>query len=167
MKRKKEKKLTHTCTRGTEVKKQLKETDALEYLNLVKLQFGDNPEIYNKFLDIMKDFKSHAIDTQKVIERVSRLFAGHQRLILGFNTFLPGVCVCVCARARLCVCVCVCVYVREREIEREREESKRDGLILGSTPSCQPGTRSRCEILLSMALREVVGARRRRAVAIR
>jgi hypothetical protein len=30
----------------------------------VKQQFGDNPEIYNKFLDIMKDFKSHAIDTQ-------------------------------------------------------------------------------------------------------
>ena len=45
---------------------QLKETDALEYLNQVKQQFGDNPEIYNKFLDIMKDFKSHAIDTQKV-----------------------------------------------------------------------------------------------------
>ena len=73
-----------------ELKKQLKETDALEYLNLVKVQFGDSPEIYNKFLDIMKDFKSHAIDTQKVIERVSKLFAGHQKLILGFNTFLPA-----------------------------------------------------------------------------
>ena len=73
-----------------EQKKQLKETDALEYLNQVKQQFGDNPEIYNKFLDIMKDFKSHAIDTQKVIERVSKLFAGHQSLILGFNTFLPS-----------------------------------------------------------------------------
>jgi paired amphipathic helix protein Sin3a len=58
-------------------------------MNQVKQQFGDNPEIYNKFLDIMKDFKSHAIDTQKVIERVSRLFHGHQSLILGFNTFLP------------------------------------------------------------------------------
>lgn len=75
---------------GQEQKKQLKETDALEYLNQVKQQFGDNPEIYNKFLDIMKDFKSHAIDTQKVIERVSKLFAGHQSLILGFNTFLPS-----------------------------------------------------------------------------
>eukprot|EP00961_Rhodomonas_salina_P110217 1483524-Rhodomonas_salina.2 len=163
-----------------EPKKQLKETDALEYLNqlpimlrrsrsahgcsiaraiaapicffnlVVKQQFGNNPMIYNRFLvssamgfwlpgtdvaygpgtdvayaamrcvgyglarfasastdapywavwrpvltcvcvcqDIMKDFKSHAIDTQKVIERVSRLFAGHQKLILGFNTFLP------------------------------------------------------------------------------
>ena len=26
----------------------------------------------------------------QVIERVSRLFAGHQPLILGFNTFLPA-----------------------------------------------------------------------------
>ncbi|EKX35432.1 hypothetical protein GUITHDRAFT_51608, partial [Guillardia theta CCMP2712] len=68
---------------------QLKETDALDYLNQVKSQFGDNPEVYNKFLDIMKDFKSHSIDTQKVIERVSKLFSGHQNLILGFNTFLP------------------------------------------------------------------------------
>lgn len=68
--------ISSSSTSPRQAKKQLKETDALEYLNLVKLQFGDNPEIYNKFLDIMKDFKSHAIDTQKVIERVSRLFAG-------------------------------------------------------------------------------------------
>ena len=59
-------------SKAPEQKKHLEETDALEYLNLVKLQFGDSPEIYNKFLDIMKDFKSHAIDTQKVISRVLR-----------------------------------------------------------------------------------------------
>lgn len=32
--------------------------DALTYLDQVKIQFSDQPEIYNKFLDIMKDFKS-------------------------------------------------------------------------------------------------------------
>jgi paired amphipathic helix protein Sin3a len=37
----------------------------------------------------MKDFKSGAIDTPGVIERVSTLFAGHPNLIQGFNTFLP------------------------------------------------------------------------------
>ena len=68
---------------------QLKELDGLEYLNQVKIQFSDNPEVYNKFLDILIDFKSHTIDTQKVIEQVSRLLHGHQTLILGFNTFLP------------------------------------------------------------------------------
>lgn len=33
-------------------------TDALTYLDAVKIQFQDKPEVYNKFLDIMKDFKS-------------------------------------------------------------------------------------------------------------
>ncbi|KAG9232420.1 putative paired amphipathic helix protein pst1 [Amylocarpus encephaloides] len=37
----------------------------------------------------MKDFKSQAIDTPGVINRVSELFAGHPNLIQGFNTFLP------------------------------------------------------------------------------
>ena len=35
-------------------------SDALSYLDSVKLQFADQPEVYNKFLDIMKDFKSTA-----------------------------------------------------------------------------------------------------------
>ncbi|KAJ8327725.1 hypothetical protein QVD99_003749 [Batrachochytrium dendrobatidis] len=63
--------------------------DALSYLDQVKIQFGDQPEVYNRFLDIMKDFKSQAIDTPGVIERVSSLFRGHPNLIMGFNTFLP------------------------------------------------------------------------------
>jgi paired amphipathic helix protein Sin3a len=31
--------------------------DALSYLEMVKKQFQDQPEVYNRFLDIMKDFK--------------------------------------------------------------------------------------------------------------
>lgn len=79
--------------------------DALSYLDQVKVQFADQPDVYNRFLDIMKDFKSQAwvvtmryslieltspsIDTPGVINRVSELFAGHPNLIQGFNTFLP------------------------------------------------------------------------------
>ncbi|KAF2634946.1 paired amphipathic helix protein Sin3a [Massarina eburnea CBS 473.64] len=63
--------------------------DALSYLDQVKVQFAEHPDVYNRFLDIMKDFKSGAIDTPGVIERVSSLFAGHPNLIQGFNTFLP------------------------------------------------------------------------------
>ena len=55
----------------------------------VKNKFGDKPVIYNQFLDIMKNFKAQEIDTPGVIDRVSELFAGHNSLILGFNTFLP------------------------------------------------------------------------------
>ena len=79
-------------------------TDALTYLDAVKVQFQDKPDVYNNFLDIMKDFKSevcvhrpylcptntpHSIDTPGVIERVSMLFHGNPALIQGFNTFLP------------------------------------------------------------------------------
>lgn len=34
--------------------------DALTYLDQVKVQFHDQADVYNKFLDIMKDFKSQA-----------------------------------------------------------------------------------------------------------
>ncbi|KAI5291432.1 Transcriptional regulatory protein sin3 [Ascosphaera acerosa] len=63
--------------------------DALTYLDQVKYRFNDQPDVYNRFLDIMKDFKSQAIDTPGVIQRVSSLFNGHPALISGFNTFLP------------------------------------------------------------------------------
>lgn len=64
--------------------------DALAYLDQVKGRFSDKPNVYNQFLDIMKDFKSQSIDTPGVIERVSTLFKGHPLLISGFNTFLPA-----------------------------------------------------------------------------
>ncbi|XP_053386924.1 LOW QUALITY PROTEIN: paired amphipathic helix protein Sin3a-like [Mercenaria mercenaria] len=67
----------------------LKVEDALSYLDQVKLQFGNQPQVYNDFLDIMKEFKSQTIDTPGVINRVSNLFKGHPELIVGFNTFLP------------------------------------------------------------------------------
>ena len=63
--------------------------DALSYLEQVKGQFMSRPDVYNNFLDIMKDFKSQDIDTPGVIERVSTLFKGFPTLIQGFNTFLP------------------------------------------------------------------------------
>ena len=69
--------------------RELKVEDALNYLDSVKLEFGDRPRIYNEFLEIMKNFKAHEIDTPGVIMRVSDLFRGYNNLILGFNTFLP------------------------------------------------------------------------------
>ena len=43
---------------GQPQERQLNVTDALSYLDAVKVQFQDQPEVYNQFLDIMKDFKS-------------------------------------------------------------------------------------------------------------
>ena len=67
----------------------LKVEDALSYLDQVKYKFGNQPQVYNDFLDIMKEFKSQSIDTPGVIARVSSLFRGHPELFVGFNTFLP------------------------------------------------------------------------------
>ncbi|KAJ0170354.1 hypothetical protein K1T71_014282 [Dendrolimus kikuchii] len=67
----------------------LKVEDALSYLDQVKYKFNTQPQVYNDFLDIMKEFKSQTIDTPGVITRVSNLFQGHPELIVGFNTFLP------------------------------------------------------------------------------
>ena len=36
----------------------LKVEDALSYLDQVKYKFGNQPQVYNDFLDIMKEFKS-------------------------------------------------------------------------------------------------------------
>lgn len=63
--------------------------DALGYLEKVKNKFASRPQIYNQFLDIMKEFKSQSIDTEGVIKRVKTLFKGNRSLILGFNQFLP------------------------------------------------------------------------------
>ncbi|MEW5314306.1 MAG: hypothetical protein WDW38_005814 [Sanguina aurantia] len=63
--------------------------DALSYLREVKNRFADNKEVYDTFLEIMKEFKAQRIDTAGVIIRVKQLFRGHRELILGFNTFLP------------------------------------------------------------------------------
>jgi len=63
---------------------------AVEFLDKVKEHFEDSkPEVYNQFLEIMKEFKSHNIDTRGVVLQVKQLFHGHNDLILGFNTFLP------------------------------------------------------------------------------
>ncbi|KAF8624979.1 hypothetical protein AX15_005613 [Amanita polypyramis BW_CC] len=73
----------------THLNRPLNVTDALSYLDAVKAQFHEQPDVYNRFLDIMKEFKNELIDTPGVIRRVSHLFHGHPSLIQGFNTFLP------------------------------------------------------------------------------
>uniref|UniRef100_A0A8C9VDV6 Paired amphipathic helix protein Sin3a n=1 Tax=Scleropages formosus TaxID=113540 RepID=A0A8C9VDV6_SCLFO len=73
-------------TQGQQQFQRLKVEDALSYLDQVKLQFGSQPQVYNDFLDIMKEFNVHST---QVISRVSQLFKGHPDLIMGFNTFLP------------------------------------------------------------------------------
>ncbi|OUC41001.1 paired amphipathic helix repeat-containing domain protein [Trichinella nativa] len=64
-------------------------TDAMGFLERVKEQYINKPDVYNEFLEIMKEFKEQRLDTAAVLKRVAVLFHGMPHLILGFNTFLP------------------------------------------------------------------------------
>ncbi|KAF9510686.1 hypothetical protein BS47DRAFT_1407225 [Hydnum rufescens UP504] len=57
---------------------------------ILKAKFSDQPSVYNQLLDIMRNFKSQAIDAQGAIDRVSVLLTGHRSLLQVFNTFLPA-----------------------------------------------------------------------------
>lgn len=49
---------THTRTHHPHVQATLNVKDALSYLDQVKVQFAEHPDVYNRFLDIMKDVSS-------------------------------------------------------------------------------------------------------------
>ncbi|KAL1213691.1 Paired amphipathic helix protein Sin3-like 4 [Cardamine amara subsp. amara] len=70
-------------------KKKLTTDDAFAFLMLVKVKYQDKREIYDRFLEILKDFKAQRANTCDVISKVKELFKGQQELLLGFNTFLP------------------------------------------------------------------------------
>jgi paired amphipathic helix protein Sin3a len=48
-------------TEVAQVDRALNVTDALSYLDDVKNQFFHQPEVYNRFLDILKDFKNQVL----------------------------------------------------------------------------------------------------------
>lgn len=64
-------------------------SDAMTYLDTVKLEFLDKPEVYCQFLDTMREFRVSRIDCAGVIERLGTLFYGKPALLEGFNMFLP------------------------------------------------------------------------------
>ncbi|KFY42798.1 hypothetical protein V494_02228 [Pseudogymnoascus sp. VKM F-4513 (FW-928)] len=67
---------------------QKQQEEAHSYLDQVRAQFIDQPDIYNTFLHTMKDYTDLVIDIPGVINRMSELFAGHPSLVRGFSTFL-------------------------------------------------------------------------------
>jgi len=64
--------------------------DAQSYLVQVKINFANQPQVYNSYMNVMKDFKSEKIGPSEVIARVIYLFKDHPDLLLGFNKFLPA-----------------------------------------------------------------------------
>ncbi|KAH1188538.1 Paired amphipathic helix protein Sin3-like 1 [Glycine max] len=63
--------------------------DALQYIKEVQCAFHDSREKFDKFMDVMKDYKFHRIDVGIVVEKMEEILKDHGDLILGFNKFLP------------------------------------------------------------------------------
>ncbi|KAI6671232.1 hypothetical protein NL676_006117 [Syzygium grande] len=77
---------------GGSASRRLTADDAMSFLGEVKDAFQDHPEKYYMFLEIMNDFLTQRIDTRRVMARAKELFTGYNKLIHGFNTFLPEGC---------------------------------------------------------------------------
>ncbi|XP_050383640.1 paired amphipathic helix protein Sin3-like 4 isoform X2 [Argentina anserina] len=63
--------------------------DAVAYLIAVRKAFSEKRDVYERFLEIMKDFKTHRLCRVDVTAKVKELFEGRNDLIMGFNAFLP------------------------------------------------------------------------------
>ncbi|CAN0924117.1 Paired amphipathic helix protein Sin3-like 3 [Linum grandiflorum] len=59
--------------------------EALAYMKAAQDRLENEPEKYDEFLEVLKDFKAQRIDTAGVIERVNDLFKGHPDLMLDFH----------------------------------------------------------------------------------
>jgi len=55
------------------------------FLEQVKMEFGDSSWIYNEFVELMKNFMAKQMDAMVIVARVSHLFRGYNKLIMGFN----------------------------------------------------------------------------------
>ncbi len=74
-----------------QLREDIAEEDALHYLDQVKAETGDEPEIYDEFLDIMKLLKTGQIDMTSVLSSVAGLLEGHPQLLYAFNMFIPKI----------------------------------------------------------------------------
>ncbi|KAH9477604.1 Paired amphipathic helix protein pst1 [Psilocybe cubensis] len=64
--------------------------NALTFLNVAKAELQDQPEIYDKFIKLMKTFHQNQISAEEVTQSVRDLFTGYPSLIEGFGQFLPN-----------------------------------------------------------------------------
>jgi len=64
--------------------------DAKNFLERVKDAFKNQKGVYDRFVEIMKNFKHDKLNTGGVIHEVQELFGGHEELFVGFQNFLPA-----------------------------------------------------------------------------
>ncbi len=63
---------------------------ALKYLELVKGTFYDQPQVYERFLQMVKCYKDEEMSAKTIMRQVQVLFGDHKQLVTGLNMFLPA-----------------------------------------------------------------------------
>ncbi|OQS54807.1 SIN3 [Ecytonucleospora hepatopenaei] len=64
-------------------------TDAMVFLNKIKDDYSHNVQVYDQFLETMRDFKFGKIDSTEVCKRIRILFKENPHLIRSFEEYLP------------------------------------------------------------------------------
>ncbi|KAL5784331.1 hypothetical protein ACOSQ2_006723 [Xanthoceras sorbifolium] len=59
------------------------------YIKAVQIRFKDQPDLYNKFSGLLRDFRDQRIHAAALGLQIKKLFEGHEDLLLGFNGFMP------------------------------------------------------------------------------
>lgn len=62
---------------------------AIAFVRKIKSRFGNEPDVYNSFLDILHTFQRDRSPVGHVYRQVSRLFQNHSDLLEEFSKFLP------------------------------------------------------------------------------
>ncbi|KAG2262189.1 hypothetical protein Bca52824_069268 [Brassica carinata] len=63
--------------------------EAIDFVNKIKVRFGDDQRAYRRFLDILNMYKKESKSISSVYQEVTLLFQGHEDLLAEFVNFLP------------------------------------------------------------------------------
>lgn len=68
-------------------KKRLNFSEALGYVDRVKAVFSEEPDVYDEFLHITKEYQRDHYDVKEVFARVELLFLGYREMMVMFLAF--------------------------------------------------------------------------------
>ncbi|CAL5003193.1 unnamed protein product [Urochloa decumbens] len=63
--------------------------DALRFVAAVKREFAGEPDKYQEFLAVLREFRRGSLDIASAMDSFQVVLHGHPELIRGFNAFLP------------------------------------------------------------------------------
>ena len=63
--------------------------DAIQLVNLIRVEFRQQPQHYRSFVNILHDYKQRRIGIDEFVNRINVLFRGHAGLLDLISLWLP------------------------------------------------------------------------------